>query len=93
MSVCCKGGADMKVGDVVGFRGRNYRVGLNGTDISIELVELKRESVGLWVSRDEVYEVPHQPQGQLEHSIDSVDFASVRSRWRLDRLFGRLQNR
>ena len=38
----------MKVGDVVGFRGRNYRVGLNGTDISIELVELKQESVGLW---------------------------------------------
>jgi hypothetical protein len=80
----------MKVGNVVGFRGRNYRVGLNGTDISIELVELKRESVGLWVSRDEVYEVP-QPQGP-EHSIDSVDFASGRSRWRLHRLFGRLQN-
>jgi hypothetical protein len=92
MSVYCKGGADMKVGDVVGFRGRNYRVGLNGTDISIELVELKRESVGLWVSRDEVYDVP-QPQGQPEQSIDSVDFPSGRSRWRLDRLLGRLQNR
>jgi hypothetical protein len=58
MSVYCKGGAEMKIGDVVGFKGRNYRVGLNGTDISIELVELKRESVGLWVSRDEVYELP-----------------------------------
>ena len=91
MSVYCKGGADMKVGDVVGFRGRNYRVGLNGTDISIELVELKQESVGLWVSRDEVYEVP-QPQGPAQ-SIDSVDSASGRSRWRLDRLLGRLQNR
>jgi hypothetical protein len=48
----------MKVGDVVGFRGRDYRVGLNRTDLSIELVELKQRSVGLWVSRDEVNELP-----------------------------------
>jgi hypothetical protein len=57
----------MKVGQVVRFRGRNYHVGVNRTDISIELVELKRKSVGLWVNRDEVYEVP---QGS-EQSIDS----------------------
>jgi hypothetical protein len=33
-------------------------VGVNRTDTSIELVELKRKSVGLWVNRDEVHEVP-----------------------------------
>ena len=48
----------MNVGKVVRYRGRDYRVGVNMTDTSIELVELKRQSVGLWVSRDEVYEVP-----------------------------------
>ena len=62
----------MKVGDVVHFRGRNYHVGVNRTDISIELVELKRKSVGLWVSRDEVYEVP---PGSTQ-SMDPVDFTS-----------------
>ena len=79
----------MKVGKVVRYRGRNYRVGVNRTDTSIELVELKQESLGLWVSRDEVYEVP---QGS-EQSIDSVDFASGRSSWRLNHLLGRMQNR
>ena len=58
VSVYCKGGTDMKVGQVVRFRGRNYHVGVNRTDTSIELVELKRKSVGLWVSRNEVHEVP-----------------------------------
>ena len=54
----------MKVGDVVHFRGRNYHVGVNRTDISIELVELKQQSVGLWVSRDEVYEVSQESSQQ-----------------------------
>jgi len=55
----------MKVGDVVHFRGRNYRVGVNRTDISIELVELKQRSVGLWVSRDEVYELPQRSKQSI----------------------------
>ena len=88
-SVYCKGGTDMKVGKVVRYRGRDYRVGVNRTDTSIELVELKQQSVGLWVSRDEVHAVP---QGS-EQSIDSVEFTSGRSSWRLNRLLGRLQNR
>ena len=46
----------MKVGEVVRFRGRDYRVGPCRTDTSIELVEMKQASVGLWVSRDEVVE-------------------------------------
>ncbi|MCF7976036.1 MAG: hypothetical protein K9N55_19620 [Phycisphaerae bacterium] len=79
----------MKIGKVVRYRGRNYRVGAHRTDTSIELVELKQQSVGLWVSRDEVYEVP---QGS-EQSIDSVDFTSGRSSWRLNHLLGRPQNR
>jgi len=54
----------MKVGDVVHFRGRNYHVGVNRTDTSIELVELKRKSVGLWVSRDEVHEIPKESSQQ-----------------------------
>ncbi len=74
----------MKVGKVVRYRGRDYHVGANRTDTSIELVELNRKSVGLWVSRDEVYEVP---QGS-EQSIDSVDFTLGRSRWRLNHLLG-----
>lgn len=78
----------MKVGDIVRFRGRNYRVGANRTDTSIELVELKQESVGLWVSRDEVHEVPHGS----EQSIDSIDFTSGRSSWRFNHLLGRTQN-
>ena len=72
VSVECKGGTDMKVGQIVRYRGRDYRVGVNRTDTSIELVELKRKSVGLWVSRDEVFKVP---QGS-EQSIDSADFTS-----------------
>ena len=79
----------MKVGKLVRYRGRDYRVGVNRTDTSIELVELQQKSLGLWVSRDEVYEVP---QG-LEQSIDSVEFTSAKSSWRLNRLLGRLQNR
>ena len=47
-------------------------MGVNRTDTSIELVELKRKSVGLWVSRDEVYELP---QGSKQ-SVDSVDSIS-----------------
>ena len=46
----------MKVGEVVHFRDQDYRVGVCRTNTSIELVELKQESVGLWVSRDEVHE-------------------------------------
>ena len=57
----------MKVGDVVRYSGRDYRVGLSKTETSIELVELKQRSRGLWVSRDEVQEVPRD-SGQ---SIDS----------------------
>ena len=59
----------MKVGDVVRFRGRDYRVGQSKTDTSIELVEMKQESVGLWVNRAEVLEVP-QASG---HSPDSAE--------------------
>ncbi len=46
----------MKVGDVVCFRGQDYRVGICRTETSIELVELEHASRGLWVSRDEVHE-------------------------------------
>lgn len=79
----------MKVGRIVRYRGRDYRVGVNRTDTSIELVELKQQSMGLWVSRDEVSEVP---QG-LEQSIDSVEVTSAKSSWRLNHLLGRIQNR
>ncbi len=50
----------MKVGEVVRFRDQDYRVGECKTHTSIELVELKQESVGLWVSRDEVHELPQE---------------------------------
>ena len=44
----------MKVGELVHFRGKDYRVGPSKTKASIELVELENESRGLWVSRDQV---------------------------------------
>jgi hypothetical protein len=65
----------MKLGDVVRYRGRDYRVGPCRTDTSIELVEMERESVGLWVSRAEVLEIPpvsgHSPD-RAERTEDAV---------------------
>jgi len=55
---CYKGGTKMNVGDVVRFRGRDYHVGPSRTDTSIELVELKQETVGLWVDLAEIRELP-----------------------------------
>ncbi len=65
----------MKLGDVVRFRGRDYCVGKCKTNTSIELVELKQKSTGLWVSRTEVHEVPQQSR----LTIDSVDHTSMDS--------------
>ena len=48
----------MNVGDVVRFRGRDYHVGPSRTDTSIELLELQQETVGLWVDRAEIDELP-----------------------------------
>ncbi len=48
----------MKAGDVISFRGQDYRVGLCRTDTSIELVEQVNGPRGLWGSRNEVYELP-----------------------------------
>jgi hypothetical protein len=45
---------DMKVGDVVCYRDRPYRVGISRTDTSIELVEINEPARGVWVCRDEV---------------------------------------
>ncbi len=56
----------MKMGDVVRFMDRCYRVGSNMTEASIELVELKRPLIGLWVSRDEVREVAPKDQCHLQ---------------------------
>ena len=54
---CDKGIAKMKVGEVVRFRGKDYRVGPYRTKTSVELVELKEGSRGLWVSRNEIRKV------------------------------------
>jgi hypothetical protein len=66
-----KGGTDMNVGDVVRFRGRDYHVGPSRTNTSIELVELKQEKVGLWVSLAEIDELPSTSGS----SVDSIDFS------------------
>ena len=65
----------MKVGEIVRFRGQDYRVGVCRTSTSIELVELENQSRGLWVSRDEVHEIP---QG-LSPPIEALDFTSTDS--------------
>ncbi len=52
------GGSRMKMGDVVSFEDRCYRVGSCMTHTSIELVELRNPLIGLWVSRNEVYKIP-----------------------------------
>ncbi len=60
-----KGGTGMKAGDVVRFKDQGYRVGPCRTDTSIELVEQENGSRGLWVSRNEVHELP-QGLGQSD---------------------------
>jgi hypothetical protein len=67
-----KGGTNMNVGDVVRFRGRDYHVGPSRTDTSIELVELKQDTVGLWVSRAEIHELPPISKP----SMNTVEFTS-----------------
>jgi len=70
-----KGGTKMNVGDVVRFRGRDYHVGPSRTDTSIELLELKQETVGLWVSRAEIRELPAMsktPMNKAEFTADSL---------------------
>ena len=65
----------MKVGEVVRFRGRDYRVGPCRTDTSIELVDMKQASVGLWVSRAEVCEDSKGSKpsmGPAEPTVDTV---------------------
>jgi hypothetical protein len=51
---------EVKNGDVVCYRDRNYRVGVSMTNTSIELVELSAPIRGVWVCRDEVRLVSHQ---------------------------------
>ena len=59
----------MKVGEVVRFRGKDYRVGPHKTKTSVELVELKDGERGLWVSREEVCKAPQE----IEQSGATVD--------------------
>ena len=51
----------MKKGDIVDFRSKRYSVGACMTKTSIELIELKDASKGLWVSRDEVHDITQIP--------------------------------
>jgi len=53
----------MKTGDIVRFMDKHYRVGTCMTRTSIELIELECPSIGLWVSRDEVFAVSPKGQG------------------------------
>ena len=54
------GKPEMKNGDVVCYRDRNYRVGVSMTNTSIELVELHAPMRGVWVCRNEVRLASHQ---------------------------------
>jgi len=54
------GKPEMKNGDVVCYRDRNYRVGMSMTSTSIELIELNAPTQGVWVSRNEVRLASHQ---------------------------------
>ncbi len=54
----------MKVGEIVAYKGKGYRVGVCRTDVSIELVELSCGSRGLWVTLAEVDKVSWTSQEQ-----------------------------
>lgn len=58
------GKPDMKNGDVVCYRDRDYRVGMSMTRTSIELVELHSPTRGVWVCRDEVRPVSRRARAE-----------------------------
>jgi hypothetical protein len=52
----------MNVGEVVTYQNQRYRVGECITKTSVELVELKDKSKGLWVCRSKVRKIPRKQE-------------------------------